>query len=65
LKDSNQTLIIDFSLEKILVSINSVVRKTQVSTEDFFKKPKQAHQALKQELKSYGISSTKVIFSLS
>lgn len=64
MKDSNQTLIIDFSLEKILVSINSVVHKTQVSTEDFFKKPKQAHQDLKQELKSYGIGSVKVIFSL-
>ena len=64
MKDSNQTLIIDFSLEKILVSINSVVRKTQVHSEDFFKKPKQAHQDLKQELKSYGISSAKVIFSL-
>jgi len=64
LGDRDQTLIIDFSLETILVSFDSVVYKTRTLTEDFFKKPAKAHEELKQELRSLGFSSGSVIFSL-
>jgi len=64
LKDREQSLIIDFSSEKVLISLDSFVRKTQINSDDFFRKPKQAHEDLKKELKSYGVKAARVIFSL-
>ena len=60
----SQTLIIDFSLETLLVSLNSVVRRSNVSTNDFFLKPNKAFKELKKELNSLGLKGSRVIYSI-
>lgn len=60
----NQTIIIDFSSETLLVSINSAVFRSNVSTNDFFLKSAKAFKELKKELLSYKIKGYRVIYSL-
>lgn len=60
----NQTIIIDFSAETLIVSINSAVFRSNVSTNDFFLKSARAYKELKKELTSYKIKGHRVIYSL-
>ncbi|NQY81404.1 MAG: PilN domain-containing protein [Candidatus Caenarcaniphilales bacterium] len=60
----NQTIIIDFSAETLIVSINSAVFRSNVSTNDFFLKSAKAFKDLKKELTSYKIKGHRVIYSL-
>ena len=60
----NQTIIIDFSAETLIVSINSTVFRSNVSTNDFFLQSPKAFKELKKELSSYKVKGHRVIYSL-